>query len=372
MKRIYLDHAATSPLVDKAREEMIRVMEEVHGNPSSAHAEGRKARSELERFRAEIGALLGASPNEVIFTSGATEADNLALTASRGPLITSRAEHKAILEPAVASGGDVFFLDPDRYGKIALPDDCFDRPNTGLVSLMWVNNETGIIADIHALAKKAKSHGWLFHTDAVQALVFKQICFDESACDLMSLSAHKIGGPRGIGILLKKPGISIRPVSLGGGQERGLRPGTENLVGVAGLYGALKVLREEQGTTGLLGDLGDKFESMLSKALGPQARRNTTDDPQGRAPHILNYTFFDKNGNPLDSEILLHQLDRLGIACSTGSACTSGAIEPSHVLTAMGLPRDEAAASLRFSFALSNTNTDAKHATDVISSLLNN
>ncbi len=371
MTRIYLDHAATSPIVDKAKKYMLYVLEEVIGNPSSSHLEGRKARSVLEEYRSKIAEMLGASPSEVIFTSGATESNNLALTACRKHLITSKSEHKAILEPSELLGARTTLLTPREDGVLEVPESVFTSAAGGMVSLMWVNNETGAITDVDKIAKTASSHGYLFHTDAVQALKCQTFAFDSSEIDLMSLSAHKIGGPKGIGVLLKKPNVTVYPLFKGGGQEHGIRPGTENLIGIAGLLGALEAQKQQENVNAELSLLSMTFFDEIRADLGERIRRNGPSDPGKRAPHILYLTFFSSDGKPVDAEIVLHQLDHKGIAASTGSACTSGAIEPSHVLIAMGISRDEAAGSLRFSFSNTNTLDEVRYAARQITFLLN-
>lgn len=361
MNRVYLDHAATSPLVDKAKEEMLHVMETVHGNPSSPHLEGRAASRLLSKYRSDIASWLGAQPSQVVFTSGATEANNMAIGSCSGArLITSRAEHKAILEPA-AVRGNAILVDPDEWGAVHQESVEAHWEEEALVSLMWVNNETGAVTDVVGIAEWVKSKGGYFHTDAVQALLWKPIRFDDSPFDMMSLSAHKIGGPKGIGILLRKNSAQPKTLSLGGGQEAGWRPGTENLIGVAGFWGALAMIADSEGRELRLRTVADAFADHLSAELGSDVRINRHASPQNVAPHIRSVTFFN-NGAPLNSDLLLHSFDQAGIACSTGSACTSGAIEPSHVLSAMGLSREEAAATLRFSFSPNSTKGEAEEA----------
>jgi cysteine desulfurase len=361
---IYLDNAATTPV----RPEVLAAMEPflgggVFGNPSSAHRFGREARAGVHEARRKIAAAVGAEPNQIVFTSGGTEADNLAVV---GAALAARAagrpfrvavsaiEHKAVLAAAhwvEALGGETIVLPVDGRGGLDLSAlDAALARGVAVVSVMWVNNEVGLVQDVAAIAERCHAAGTTFHTDAVQALG-KVACTVPAVCTLLTLSGHKIGAPKGIGALVVRDKKCLHPLIHGGGQQSGIRPGTENVAGAVALGRAAELAAKEVGAFGLtVGALRDEFERRVLAAL-PDAQVNGAGAP--RAPHVANVSI-----PGTDSEAMLMHLDLAGIACSSGSACSTGSVEPSHVLTALGVPWDRAIAALRFSFGKTNTMAD--------------
>lgn len=351
--RVYLDYCATTPVHPCVREAMLPALGANFGNPSSLHWAGQEAARLLQEARAGIAASLGCSPQEIIFTSGATEADNLALFGSLRPrlpgkthLITSSIEHHAILHAAqqleregcavtyLPVGGDGR-VDPEAVRRAI-------RPETALISIMYVNNEMGAVQSIPAIAEIAREAEVCFHTDAVQAVPVLDVDVQRLGVDMLSLSAHKIYGPKGIGALYVREGLSLSPVLVGGPQEGSLRAGTENLPGVLGLAAALKLVCEHRGREQarlfeLRETLIQRLESAMPGLIVNGPRRET-------APHILSASF-----PGADAEMLFIRLDRDGFAVSLGSACNSRSFQPSHVLTAMGLPREQIESTLRIS-----------------------
>jgi cysteine desulfurase len=356
MESIYLDYCATTPLHPDVVKAMKGPLERTFGNPSSLHQEGRKATKLLSSARSQVAAGLGASEKEIIFTSGATEANNLALRGvllaqppARRHLITSTIEHHAVLHTAgrlEGEGCSLTMLEVDQDGLVD-PEHLHQalRPETALVSIMMVNNEMGAIQPIATLAALTKEHDAYFHTDAVQALGTLPVDVDELGIDLLSLSGHKIYGPKGVGALYIREGTSLDPMIFGGPQEHQLRAGTENLPGIVGLGAAIAVVNQhKESEHQRLNSLRSKFVSQL-KQLVPEAIVHGGDAQQ--APHILSIAF-----PGIDAEMLLFHLDQAGIFASMGSACNAEAIEPSHVLLALGLPDEIIAATLRFSMGL--------------------
>lgn len=347
---IYLDYAATTPLDPAVLDAMIPALRGLHGNPSSVHRLGQRARSDVERAREEVAAAVGARAKDVIFTSGATEADNHALRAAAAArpgkrIVTALTEHAAVLataEALAASGTPVTFLTPAPDGSIPLDrvanvlDD-----DVGLIALMWVNNETGVMNDIPAIAELARGVGaWTF-TDAVQAFGAQPVDIGKLGVDMLSISAHKAYGPKGMGALVLREGFELAPMLLGGSQERGLRPGTQNTPGIVGFGEAARLVRSRvAGDQQRIATLRDRLETALVQI--PGAEINGTGAERG--PKHCNVTF-----EGTDGETVLMALDAAGIAASAGSACAAGSIEPSHVLLAMGLDRRAAKSSLRFS-----------------------
>ena len=361
---IYLDNAATTPI----RPEVLEAMQPylaggVFGNPSSAHRFGREARAGVEEARTRVAAALGVEPHDVVFTSGGTEADGLAVAgAALAARLAGRPfraavsaiEHKAVLGAAhwiEAVGGEAVVVPVDRRGLLDL--DALDEALTrgvAVVSVMWVNNEVGVVQDVAAIAERCRAAGTPFHTDAVQA-VGKVPARMPAAATLLSLSGHKIGAPKGIGALVVRDRQLIHPIIYGGGQQWGLRAGTENVAGIAALGRAVELaVRDVEGFGESVSALRDDLDRGILAAV-PDARVTGADAP--RAPHITNVSI-----PGTDSETMLMHLDLAGIACSSGSACSSGAVEPSHVLTAMGVPLDRAAAALRFSLGRQTTSAD--------------
>ena len=355
-RRIYLDHAATTPLCAEAREAMAGAMDSLFGNPSSLHAEGRAARGALEDARARLANLLGAQGFRVIFTSGGTEADNAAVLgillppdrrdAGPGHAITSAVEHPAVLNAfgiAREEGLALSVLDVNRDGRVD-PDAvrAAMRADTRLVSIMAANNEVGTVQPIPEIGRVARDRGIPFHTDAVQLLGKAPLDLTSLPVDLVSLSAHKIGGPRGIGILCVREGIALQPLLRGGQQEGGLRAGTESVVLAIGFARAAEIaLGGREGERARIAALRDRLRRALEVTIG-RVTFNTPSD--GALPNILNVAFHGLNG-----EALLLYLDRLGVSVSTGSACSQSGRRPSHVLEAMGRSASEVRSSLRFS-----------------------
>jgi cysteine desulfurase len=356
---IYLDYCATTPVHPEVREAVLRTLTEDFGNPSSMHQAGMDAARLLNEARAAVAAGIGGEAEGVCFTSGATEADNLALLGvmrqyapGEAHLITTAIEHHAVLHTAEAlarAGYAVTFLPVDGQGLVD-PDDVRDalRPETKLVSVMMVNNEVGSIQPVDAIgALLAERPEVLFHSDAVQGLGFLPVDVRVSRMDLLSLSAHKIYGMKGAGALYLRPGMDLRPLMHGGPQEGALRPGTENVPGIAGLGAAVDLARRHKAEErDRLASLRAGFIEDLREAI-PDVRVNGPEQP---SPHVLSVSF-----PGAVAEMMLLHLKAAGVAVSLGSACTSRDLEPSHVLSAMGLPREQIEGTLRLSFGYPTT-----------------
>ncbi len=351
---VYLDHAATTPV----REEVFEAMKPFYGprfgNPSSTHRWGREARAALDEARERVGRCLGARPDEICFTSGGTEADNLAILGAwralrakgRKAVVTTPIEHKAILgavHQAAHEGAEERFLSMTSDGVVdASSFDQLVDDDVAVCSMMWVNNEIGTIQPVSALAGKAKEHGALVHTDAVQAFGKVPIDAQKQQFDFLTISGHKFGAPKGIGALFIRRGVHIEPLMHGGTQDRGRRPGTENVAAAVGLARAAELtLAECEAHCARIQKLRDRLEAgILAKV--PDAVIHGRD--ASRAPHITNVSV-----PGTDSESLLMALDLRGIAASGGSACQSGSVEPSHVLRALGVRPELASAAIRMS-----------------------
>jgi cysteine desulfurase len=375
MKRIYLDHAATTPLHPQVLEAMRPYLTGEFGNASSVHAYGRQARQALEDARSVLASAIGAESGEVFFTSGGTESDNTALQGvyhrsrkvGRDELITSAAEHHAVLDCLEAlqeEGAQVKILPVDGNGALgadSLRESLSER--TCLVSVMHANNEVGTITDLEELAEAAHARGALFHTDAVQSFGKVPLDVDSLKVDLLSLSAHKIYGPKGIGALYVRRGTNLQNLLWGGGQERGRRPGTENVASAVGFAAAARLALEDRQTeSARLRALRDQLQESLRAAV-PGVLVNG--DPLRRLPHILNISI-DARLTQLQGELLVVNMDLQGIAVSSGSACTSGSIQPSHVLLAMGQDPATARAAVRFSFGRENSASDLDRALEAL------
>ena len=362
---VYLDNAATTPVRPEVLEAMLPYLgREAFGNPSSAHRFGRTARAGLEEAKRTIAECLGVEPGQVIFTSGGTEADNLAIIGSAlaardrgGPfrVAVSAVEHKAVLAAAHAVqhlGGEEILVGVSASGIVeeeAL-DEVLAR-GVALVSVMWVNNEVGTVQPIARLAERCRAAGVCFHSDAVQAFGKVPLSLSDAGCTLLTISGHKIGAAKGVGALIVRDRGAVEAIIHGGGQQYGIRPGTENVPGIVGLGRAVELAAAEQAESAArLGALRDELERRVL-AIVPDAVINAWQAE--RAPHVSSVSI-----PGTDSEALLMHLDLAGIACSSGSACSTGAIEPSHVLTAMGVPRELGIAALRFSFGKDNTAED--------------
>jgi cysteine desulfurase len=349
---IYLDHAATTPLDARVRAAMIAQLDAPPGNAAATHAPGRTARAAIERARAEVATLIGATPPSIVFTSGATEADNLAiLGAARANLargrhvVSVRTEHRAVLDACTRltrEGFEVTLLTPDRDGILAPATLAAAlKPGTTLVSVMLVNNETGVIQDIRALAAECRVRGALLHVDAAQAAGRVPIDVQALEVDLMSLSAHKIHGPAGIGALYvrREPRPTLQPLQFGGGQEGGLRSGTSPAHQIVGMGAAFRIAAEEGAAESRrLAALTARLWAGLASLGGVLLNGH----PTRRAPHILNASF-----EGVDGEALLFELE--GLAVASGAACSAESGEPSYVLRALGRPDALAQASLRLS-----------------------
>ena len=373
---VYLDYASTAPTLPIAVEAMLPLWGQTWGNPSSLYAAGRQARAALDRARAAVAGVLGCHPREITFTSGGTESDNLALRGvverareggNRPHLVTSAAEHSAVLDTAAAlarTGVDVTYLPVDEYGAVspaALADAL--RPETCLVSLMVGNNEVGTINPIAALAAVARERGVPFHTDAAQAPGVLPVDVDALGVDLLSLSAHKFGGPKGAGVLYTRRGTRLAPQITGGGQEMHRRAGTENVAFAVGLATALTYAETHRVETAAhVARLRDSFVRHVLVAT-PDAR--LFGHPTDHLPGIANLGFAG-----VEAESLLILLDAEGIAAAAGAVCASGSIEPSHVLLAMGVPADYALGSVRFSFGTANTDADLATACEAVPRLV--
>jgi len=368
MKKVYLDHNATTPLDPRVFEAMKPYFTDVYGNPSSPHHYGRLAKQALEESRAVVAEAIGAKPEEIIFTSGGTESDNLALRGiayhkERGHIITASIEHHAVLKTCKDLENDGFsvtYLSVDREGRVD-PDEVRRsiRKNTILVSIMYANNETGVIEPIAEIGRIAREWGIPFHSDAVQALGKIEVNVEKLGVDLLSLSAHKIYGPKGIGALFVKDGVRLSPLTTGGSHELGMRAGTENIPAIVGFAKALKIADGEIATyhTKVL-RLRDKLESDLLNNLSQVTIHSAKAE---RLPHTSCIGFAS-----VEAESILLHLDLKGIAASSGSACTTGEPEPSHVLLAMNVPIELAQGSIRISLGKENTKEEIDYTISVL------
>lgn len=354
---LYFDNNATTPLAPEVREAMLPFLGGNAGNPSSAHTAGRAARRAVENARAQMAALLGAIPDALIFTSGGTESIN---TAVRGALVaqpqkrhivTSAIEHSAtknLCEYLEREGYEITWLGVDENGLPSMDEFVSSlRGDTALATLLWANNETGVIFPMEEMARTAHERRIIFHVDAVQAVGKLSINLANTPIHLLSVSAHKFHGPMGVGALFVRQGLGLPPLILGGGQEHGRRGGTENVSGIIGMGQAAELARAAlTGDMPRVAEMRDALEADVRR-LVPQARFHG--DLQHRLPNTTNFAL-----PGLDARALLVVLDRLGVACSIGSACSSGSPDASHVLRAMGVPEDEAKSSLRFSLSRMN------------------
>jgi cysteine desulfurase len=370
---VYLDHAATTPVRPEVLEAMLPYLtEQAFGNPSSAHRFGRAARAGLEQARREVAQAVDAEPNQVIFTSGGTEADNLGIVGAapaardRGAAmcaVVSAIEHKAILAAAHAVchlGGREVLLPVDADGRVEL--DALDaalRERPAVVSVMWVNNEVGVVQAVREIAGRCCQAGVAFHTDAVQAFGKVPVDLAGLGCTLASLSGHKIGAPKGIGALVVRDRKAIEAIIHGGGQQYGIRPGTENVPGAVAMGRAAALAAVEQADEAArLGALRDELAARI-RAVVPDLVVNA--EGAERAPHVLSIAV-----PGADSEALLMHLDLAGVAASSGSACSTGAVEPSHVLVAMGVARELALGTVRLSLGHATTADDVTRAAEVM------
>ncbi|HXC32804.1 MAG TPA: cysteine desulfurase NifS [Verrucomicrobiae bacterium] len=370
MKRIYLDHNATTPLRPEVLAAMMPYLTGEYGNASSIHAFGQNARGAVEQARLQVARLIGAREAEIMFTSGGTESDNYAIlgavAAAPGKtkhVITSAIEHVAALDPCRAlakQGIELTILPVDRNGLVS-PEDVGGaiRPETALVTIMLANNEIGTIEPIAEIGKIAEEKGIVFHTDAVQAAGKVPIDVEKLGVDLLSISAHKFCGPKGVGALYIRKGTRLEPLLYGGHSERDRRPGTEDVAAIAGMGKAAELaLAEMGGESERIRRLRDRLEQGLLERV-PHAWVNSASAP--RVPNTANLTF------PfIEGESMVIALDLKGIACSTGAACSSGALEPSHVLLALGLAPEDARATLRLSLGHQTTSDEIDFALETI------
>ncbi len=359
MTAIYLDNNATTRIDPLVRDVMLPFLDQLYGNPSSIHSFGTPVRQALEQARAQVARLIGARhDSEIIFTSCATESNSTALLSAveafpeRRQIITTEVEHPAVLEVCAhleRRGYSIHRLPVNRLGQLDL--DHYTQllsDQVALVSIMWANNETGTLFPVEQMAQLAKSHGILFHTDAVQAVGKIPVQLADSAIDLLSFSGHKLHGPKGVGVLYVRRGSRFRPLLRGGHQERGLRGGTENAASIVGLGMACELAAQQLvHESNAIRALRDHLQRELLARI-PNAQ--VTGDPEHRTPNTLNIAF-----EYVEGEAVLLHLDRLGIAASSGSACTSGSLEPSHVMRAMGIPYTAAHGSIRFSLSRTTT-----------------
>jgi cysteine desulfurase len=363
MRRVYLDNNATTPVLPEVLEAMQPYFTEHFGNASSIHHHGQETRAAVERARESVAALLGCRPSEVVFTSGGTEGDNLAisgLTRAGDHVISSTIEHHAVLNSCKhleAMGCEVTYVPVDSRGLVD-PDDVLRglRPNTRLITIMMANNETGVLQPIEEIGKTAAEADVYFHTDAVQAAGKMPIEVKRLACDLLSISGHKLHAPQGVGAIYVGKGTVLQPMFYGGSHERSRRAGTENVPGIIGLGKAAELAREalERGDLARMSAMRDRIEQTI---LSEVDATGVNGEGAPRVPNTTNIHF-----DYIEGEALVIALDLKGLAVSTGAACSSGAIEPSHVLTAMGLPPEIARASLRFSLGKQNTPDDIEFA----------
>lgn len=367
MEAIYLDHAATTPMRAEVKEAMLEAWDAYPGNPSSSHGWGRRARAALEEARERLAAALGAERGEIVFTPSGTMADNLAILgrsrAARrrggaGTVVCSAVEHSAVLRAVEAAGREgapvvVLAVDSDgRVGVETLAEALTAAP--AIVSVMWGNNEVGTLQPIREIVDRCRSADVVVHTDAVQAFGHDRVRVDEVPVDLLTLSAHKLGGPKGVGALYVRRGVELDPIIFGGGQERGLSPATENVAAAVGFAIAAEIaVRDRETESARLRRLRDRLESGLRERI-PGVQVNGAE--AARLPHITNITVPD-----VDQGVLLAALDLEGVAVASGSACRSGAAEPSHVLVAMGRDVPEAAA-IRLSLGWSTTEGEIEEA----------
>lgn len=366
---VYLDNNATTQVAEEVVEAMMPFLRESFGNPSSMYSLAVEAKKAIEKAREEVAALLGAHPDEIVFTSGGTESDSTAILSALSArpagakLVTTRVEHAAVGNLARRlreEGRPVTEIGVDSRGLLNLDElKAALTPDAGALSVMWANNETGVIFPIQEIAEIARSRGILFHTDAVQAVGKIPIDLSKTPVDYLALSGHKLHAPKGVGALFVRRGAPFRPFLVGGHQEGGRRAGTENVPGIVGLGAAARLAREhltEEQTR--VRALRDRLERGILSSC-PGARLNG--DPVQRLPNTTNISF-----EYVEGESILLLLDREGICASSGSACTTGSLEPSHVLRAMGVPYTAAHGAIRFSLSRYNTDADVDRVLEVL------
>lgn len=370
MDQIYLDYAATAPVLPEVLDAMLPFFVTQYGNPSGIHGPGRNARRAVEQARRQVAQVLGAESSEILFTSGGSESDNLAIKGTAfalrnkgNHLITSRIEHPAVLNTCrwlEKQGFDVTYLPVDTCGMVS-PDAVREaiRPETILVSIMTANNEIGTLEPVGKIGEICRRERILFHTDAVQAVGMIPVRAQDLNADLISISAHKFHGPKGTGALYLRKGIRLDALIHGGSQERSLRAGTENVPGIVGMGKAITVAAEEmEAVTGRIRKLRDEFEKMITEQI-PGTKVNG--HPEKRLPNNCHFSFAR-----VDSEALLLRLDLAGISVSGGSACTAGSTEPSHVLQAIGLEKELLKGSIRITLGRETTRDEMQKTAQVL------
>ena len=379
-RRAYLDHAATTPMRPVAVAAMVDLLDDPLGNPTGAHRGARAARKVIDEARDVMAAALGCLPGEVVFTSGGTEADNLAVRGvtdaiersvplcsaiERSVPLCSAIEHHAVLDPVLALGGRTVAV--DALGRLDLDDlDAQLDESVGLVSVMLVNNEIGVIQDLAGVAEvlaRRAPHAVL-HTDAVQAFPWLDVAERAAPAQLVSISAHKFGGPQGVGVLVVRDGTPLSALLLGGGQERGRRSGTHNVAGIGAMAAAASALvAERSATVARVAALRDRLADSLVAHVPGVVETAVTTDAEGRPDRsnkVAGSCHLCIEG--IESEALLFLLDQVGVAASAASSCSSGAMDPSHVLAALGVPRERAQGSLRLSLGATTTDAEVDHA----------
>ena len=368
MDKIYLDHNATTPIVPEVLELVKTVLQNQMGNPSSLHSAGRSARVLVDEAREQVASLIGASPSEIVFTSGGTEANNFALLGvalglgkTHGHIVTSQVEHPSILNPCLqleTLGFEVDRLKVDSMGRMEGLEDSL-KESTLLVSLQHANSETGVLQDIVGAGEIVRKRGILFHTDAVQSVGKILLQAQDMPLDMLSISAHKLNGPKGVGALyLKKGSPDLFAPICGGGQEKKRRGGTENVAGIVGFGKACELARLSSQEMDKISSLRDHFLQLVSSQI---TGVEVFGDLENRLPNTLNIGF-----EGVEGDTLLIGLDMAGVAVSTGSACSSGTGLPSPVLTAMGIPTDKINSSIRFSLGKSNTIAEIERAVEIL------
>ena len=377
--RIYLDYAATSPMLPEVLEAMMPYLTGSFGNPSGVYATGREARKAVEQARRQAAEFLGAEPSEILFTSGGTESDNMAIrgamlaAAEKGRhLITDAIEHHAVLHTCEAlekQGFEATYLQPDREGVID-PESVRKaiRADTVLISVMTVNNEIGTVEPVAEIGRIAREAGVLFHTDAVQAAGMMRLDVRQTGADLMSLSAHKFHGPKGIGCLYVRRGTRLDGILSGGAQERGLRPGTENVAAIVGMGAAMEIARRDMDAA--LARIRRLRDRLITRVLSdvPDSFLNGPEPDAAGEKRAANNAHFSFAG--IDGEALLLRLDLAGIAASAGSACTAGSMEASHVLKAVGLDDGRIRSGIRLTLGRETTEEDIDQASAAIAAIV--
>ena len=375
MRQVYLDYNSTTQMDERVLDAMKPYFCGIYGNASSVHHFGRDAKTALEETREKVAALIGAQASEIYFTSGGTESDNIAVKGSahikkakRDHIITSAIEHHAVLEAVNFLGKEGYktdILGVDKYGTVS-PDELREKitDKTSLVSIMLANNEVGTIQDIKTMAAIAKEKGTVFHTDAVQAIGKMKVDVRDLGVDMLAMSAHKFYGPNGVGVLYIRKGHRLTPLSHGGHHEKGRRPGTEDVASAVGLGRALELAVENQESEHKrLKGLADYFIDAVQENV-PSTYLNGPHDDR-RVPSTVNISF-----EYIEGESIILSLDMKGIGVASGSACTSGSLDPSHVLTAMGVPVELAQGSIRFSMGRYTTREDLEYTVDCLPEII--